>query len=117
MALIAVSGHPGCRFEEVARISAHRLAFELVNESRINGLIERDVGADGSVPNKARADLIASILARLSTEYHLVYCAAGAEMLARQFPGALRVQVVEPDSVRVGNLMLDRRLERPPARK
>ena len=25
MALIAVSGHPGCRFEEVARITAQRL--------------------------------------------------------------------------------------------
>jgi cytidylate kinase len=117
MALIAVSGQPGCRFEEVARISAHRLGLELVNESRINGLIERDFGADGSVPDKARADLIASILARLATEYHLVYCAAGAEMLSRQFPGTLRVQVVAPDSVRVGNLMLDRRLERPAARK
>jgi len=82
MALIAVSGQPGCRFEEVARISAHRLGLELVNESRINGLIERDFGADGSVPSKARADLIASILARLATEYHLVYCAAGAAQRA-----------------------------------
>ena len=36
MALIAVSGHPGCRFEEVARISAHRLAFELVNPAMTN---------------------------------------------------------------------------------
>jgi len=116
MALIAVSGQPGCRFGEVARISAHRLGFELVNESRINGLIERDFGADGSVPDKARADLVASILARLATEYHLVYCAAGAEMISRQFPGTLRVQVVAPDSVRAGNLMLDRRLERPAAR-
>jgi cytidylate kinase len=117
MALIAVSGQPGCRFEEVARISAHRLGLELVNESRINGLIERDFGANGSVPSKARADLVASILARLSTEYHLVYCAAGAEMISRQFPGALRVQVVAPDSLRVGNLMLDRCLERPAARQ
>jgi len=112
MALIAVSGQPGCRFEEVARLSAHRLGFELVNESRINALIERDFVPDGPAPAKARADLVASILARLATEYHLVYCATGAELLSRQFPGALRAQIVAPDSLRVGNLMLDRRLER-----
>jgi hypothetical protein len=87
MALIAVSGQPGCRFEEVARLSAHRLEFELVNESRIHGLIEREFGADAEVPRKARPDLVASILARLATEHHMVYCAAGAEMLSRQFPG------------------------------
>ena len=117
MALIAVSGQPGCRFEEVARISVHRLGFELVNESRIHGLIERDFGPDADVPQKARADLVASILARLATEHHLVYCAAGAEMLSRQFPGTLRVHLVAGDSVRIGNLMLDRRLERTAARQ
>ena len=117
MALIAVSGQPGCRFEEVARLSAHRLGFEFVNESRIHGLIEREFGAEARVPQKARPDVVASILAQLATEHHLVYSAAGAEMLAHQFPGTLRVHVVAPDSVRIGNLMLDRRLERPAARQ
>jgi cytidylate kinase len=112
MALIAVSGQPGCRFEEVARISAHRLGFELVNESRIDGLIAREFGPEFQVPQKARADLVASMLARLATGHHLVYCAAGAELFSRQFPGTLRVSVVAPDSARIGNLMLDRRLER-----
>jgi hypothetical protein len=116
MALIAVSGQPGCRFEEVARLAAHRLEFDLVNDARIRGLIEREFGAETSVSQKARPDLVASILARLATGHHLVYCAAGAEMLSRQFPGTLRVHVVAPDSVRVGNLMLDKRLDRPPAR-
>ena len=83
-------------------------------KSRIHALIEREFGADDAVPKKARPDLVASILARLATEHHMVYCAAGAEMLARQFPGTLRVHVVAPDSVRIGNLMLDRRLDRPP---
>lgn len=117
MALIAVSGQPGCRFEEVARITAHRLSFELVNDSRIQGLIEREFGAESPIPEKARGDVVASILARLATEHHLVFCAAGAEMLSRQFPGSLRVYLVAPDSVREGSLMLDRRLERPAARQ
>ncbi|HVN03980.1 MAG TPA: cytidylate kinase family protein [Bryobacteraceae bacterium] len=116
MALIAVSGQPGCRFEEVARLSAHRLEFELVNQSRIQGLIAREFGSDARVPDKARADLVASILAQLATGHHIVYCAAGAESVSRQFPGTLRVHVIAPDSVRIGNLMLDRRLERPAAR-
>jgi cytidylate kinase len=116
MALIAVSGQPGCRFEEVARLSAHRLQFELVNESRIHSLIEREFGAEARVPQKARPDLVASILAGLATGHHMVYCAAGTEMLSRQFPGTLRVRVAAPDSVRIGNLMLDRRLDRPAAR-
>ena len=33
MALIAVSGHPGCRFEEVARLTAQRLGFHLLTQS------------------------------------------------------------------------------------
>jgi len=117
MALIAVSGQPGCRFEEVARIAAHRLEFELVNEARIHSLMEREFGAETKAPAKARPDLVASTLARLATEHHMVYCAAGAEMLSRQFPGTLRVHVAAPDSVRIGNLMLDRRLDRPTARQ
>lgn len=116
MALIAVSGQPGCRYEEVARISAHRLAFELVNESRIQTLIDGEFGKDIRAPQKARPDMVASILARLATQHHLVYCASGAEMLSRHFPGALRVHIAAPDSVRIGNLMLDRRLHRPAAR-
>ena len=58
-----------------------------------------------------------SILARLATEHHLVFCALGGELQARHFPGMLRVHVVAPENVRIGNLMLDRRLERPAARQ
>ncbi len=47
----------------------------------------------------------------------MVYCALGGELQARHFPGMLRVHVVAPENVRIGNLMLDRRLERPAARQ
>jgi len=116
MALIAVSGHPGCRYEEVARITAQRLGFELLTQSRLRVLTEEEFGAD-AVPDKAFSSLVTSILARLATENHIVYCAAGGEVQARHFLGMLRVHVVAPENVRIGNLMLDSRLERPAARQ
>src|SRR5579871_653426 len=117
MALIAVSGHPGCRFDEVARLTAQRLGFELITPSRIEALTEQEFGAGTAIPAKAYANLVTSVLARVATEHHLVYCGLGGELQARYFPGAFRVHVVAPESVRVGNLMLDHRLDRPAARK
>jgi cytidylate kinase len=117
MALIAVSGHPGCRYEEVARIIAQRLGFELLTQSRIQQLCEQEFGSGVPLPDKAYPSLVTCILARLATENHLVYCAIGGELQARHFPGMLRVHVVAPENVRIGNLMLDRRLDRPAARQ
>ena len=116
MALIAVSGHPGCRFEEVARFSAQRLGFELLTQSRIAGLTDQEFGEAAKIPDRAYPSLVTSILARLATEHHIVYCAMGGEVQVRHFPGMLRVHVVAPENVRIGNLMLDRRLDRPAAR-
>ena len=117
MALIAVSGHPRCRFEEVARIAAQRLGFELLTQSRLSKLIAEEFGADTRIPDKAFPSLVTSILAHLATEADVVYCAIGEEVQARHFGGMLRIHVVAPENVRVGNLMLDGRLDRPAARE
>ena len=117
MALVAVSGHPGCRYEEVARITAQRLQFESINQSRLHRLGAEEFGPDTQIPPKAWPALATSILARLATEHHIVYCASGGELQARYFPGLLRAHVVAPENVRIGNLMLDHRLERPAARQ
>jgi cytidylate kinase len=117
MALIAVSGHPGCRYEEVARLVAQRLNFELLTPSRIRGLVEEEFGAETKIPDKAFPTLVTSLVARLATEHHLVYCAFGGELDSRHFPGMLRVHVVAPENVRIGNLMIDHRLERAAARQ
>lgn len=116
MGLIAISGQPGCRFEEVARITAQRLDWELVTASRITALVEKEFAPLETVPDKAYLDLVASIVARLATSHHLVICGDGLELLSKQLPGMLRVHIVAPDSVRVGNVMLDERLDRPAAR-
>ena len=117
MALIAVSGHPGCRYEEVARISALRLGFELLTQGRIRTLMDEEFGAETPIPDKAYPSLVTSILARVATERHIVYCAVGGEVQARHFPGMLRVHVVAPENIRIGNLMLDSRIDRPAARQ
>ena len=117
MALIAVSGHPGCRYEELARIAAHRLGFELLTQFRIAAYTDAEFGTGAQIPDKAYPILVTSILARLATEQHIVYCAVGGELQARNFPGMLRAHVVAPENVRIGNLMLDHRLERAAARQ
>src|ERR1019366_6419525 len=117
MALIAVSGHAGCRFEEVARFSAQRLGFEVLTQSRVGSLAREEVREGAKIPGQAYPSLVTSILARLATQHHLVFCAVGGELQGRHFPGMLRVHIVAPENVRIGNLMLDRRLERPAARQ
>ena len=106
MALIAVSGHPGCRFEEVARFTAQRLGFELLTQSRLETLAAEEFGAATKIPDKAYTSIVTSLLARLATQHHIVFCAVGGELQSRHFPGMLRVHVVAPENVRIGNLML-----------
>ncbi len=117
MALIAVSGQPGCRFEELSRLLAQRLGYELVNELRLRALIQQEFGPDTRIEAKAYRYIVTSMIAGLATAHHLVFCAEGAEVIAAAFPGALRVYVIAPDSARVGSLMIDRRLDRPSARR
>ncbi len=116
MGLITISGQPGCRHEDVARYLSQALNFELLTESGLQNLIEQEYGAAQPIPDKAYPDAVLSIVARLATERHVVVCAEGAELLFKSFPGVLRVQVVAPESRRLGTLMLEHRIDRPSAR-
>lgn len=117
MALITVSGQPGCRNEEVARLAAQRLGFQLITQARLNALLEEEYGNGTAIPDKCYGPAAAGILARLATEHHMVVAADGVGGLFRRVPGVLRVQVVAPESNRIGLLMIDRRLERPAAKQ
>jgi cytidylate kinase len=117
MALITVSGEPGCREEEVARLTAQALSFELVTQTRLQGLIAQEFGDEAQISDKAFRPALLSILARLATEHHLLVCARGVEHLFKNFLGVLRVRIVAPESRRIGALMLDHRLDRPAAKK
>jgi cytidylate kinase len=116
MGLITISGQSGCRAEEVARIAAQRLGFELVTESRLNARLPEEFGIAGPVPERAWRDLMLAVCGPLATEHRLILCFDGSEQLSSEFPGALCVRIVAPETVRAGNLMVDRRLERAPAR-
>jgi len=117
MALISVSGEIGCRAEEVARLTAQRLNFELITETRLLSLMEAEFGSAAAVPDKAWRAAVLSILARLATEHHLVVCAQGVEQIFRNMRGVLRVAIVAPENRRIGALMLEQRLDRTAARK
>src|SRR5260221_14629523 len=101
MALITVSGAPGCRTEEVARIAAQRLRFELVTESRLNKMAQEEFGVETPIPGHASKHVAASFLARLGTHSHIVAVCLGAELLFKHFPGLLRIQIIAPESRRV----------------
>ena len=116
MGLITISGQPGCRTEEVARIAAQRLGFELVTESRLEARLPEEFALSDAVPDRAWKDLMLALTGPLASEHHLILCFDGAGQLAPEFPGALKVFIVAPEAVRAGNLMVDRRLERAPAR-
>lgn len=117
MAFLTVSGEPGCRVEEVARLCALRLRFELVTESRLRELITAEFGSEVSIPDKAWPAVVTSLLAHLGTEYPLVACVPGTELLFQEIPGALRVHLVASEARRAGLLMLEHRLERNAAKQ
>jgi cytidylate kinase len=113
MAFIAVSGEPGCRHAELARAVAQRFECELITEADLERMIAvRFPESNGIVPDKAWRPLAASILAGLGLERHLVFCCAGAELLARDLPAVFRFHIVAPESVRLENLAADCRLSR-----
>ncbi len=116
MALLTISGDPGSRWEEVAHGTARLLGFELVTEARLEQWLSQEFG-DAALPDRAWKAAVVSILARMAAANHLVIAIAGAEGLFGPLPMLLRAGVVAPAARRIGNVMLDQRLERPEARE
>jgi cytidylate kinase len=117
MAFICVSGEAACRHEELARMAAQRLGCELITEARLVDMIASEFGARNGIPDKAWPHLATSILAKLGSEEHLVISSIGSELLFQNMPGVLRAHVVAPEARRLGNLMVDRSLERQEAKE
>jgi hypothetical protein len=115
MALLTISGEPASRWEEVAHHAARLLDFELVTEARLGQWLVEEFGQP--VIDKAWRPAVVSIVARMAVEHHLVVALPASEMLFSPMPLVLRAGIVAPEARRVGNVMIDQRLERPAARK
>jgi hypothetical protein len=113
--LVTVSGEPGSRHEEVARLAAQLSGFDLVSDARLRSGMAADFPA-GDIPPEAWPHLATSLLARLATEQHLLVCCQGADRLFPVLAGVVRVRLVAPESYRVGALMVDRHLNRDQAK-
>ncbi len=111
MAIVTVSGEPGCRTEELARNAAQRLRFEFVSESRFAALISEEFG-DTPIPERAWIPAATSVLARAAMDQNLVVTAAGAEALFVNVPGTLRVFAMARAAWRTGTVMVEQRLDR-----
>jgi len=118
MAIITVSGEPGCRTGELARLAAQNLGYEHVSAARLDALLIEEFGPPGDTPwpHKAWPAMAASVLVRLAAQAHLVIGVDGAELLFPGFPALLRVRLVASAGRRIGNVMLDNQLDRAAAR-
>jgi len=118
MAIITVSGEPGCRTGEVAHQAAQELGYEHVSAARLDALLSEEFGDPGETPwpHKAWHAMAASVLVRLAAQAHLVIGVDGAELLFPGFPALLRIRVVAAASRRIGNVMLDNHLDRSTAK-
>ena len=124
MAILTVSGAPASRFEEVARGCAQLMnragpaskpCFELVTESLLSQWMAQEFG-ETSVPDRAWRAAAVSILARMAMEHHLIVSVRGAESLFSPSPFSLRAGIIVPDAQRIGNIMLEQRVERADAK-
>lgn len=115
MAILTISGEPGSRFEDVAHGAAQLLGYELVATARLDEWLIDEFGKT-PVPEKAWRSAVISIVARMAVEHHLVLAIPGAEALFEPMPLLLRAGLVAGEMRRTGNVMLDRRMERPAAK-
>jgi hypothetical protein len=117
MAFISISGEPGCRPEELARLAAHKLNCELVTEARLAELAAGEFGPPEAIAERAWPYAATSVLSRLGLRQHVVFTAVGAERLLRNFPGILRILITAAEPHRLGSMMLDSRVDRAKARE
>lgn len=116
MAIISVSGDPGCAHEDLARAIAQRTGCELLTRRDVEQAIAGDV-RDQEIPERAWPPLLRSAIARRAVDRHVVYSLEGGERLFHGFPGVLCVLLIAPPSRRIGSVMVDQQLDREAAKR
>jgi len=117
MAILSITGETGSSSEELGRAAAAQFDAILINDFRFEQLLADDAAGRGSVPDGAWPALLESVIARAAVENHVVCTVPGCETLFRRVPGCFRVLLTGSESRRIGNLMIDRGIDRPAARQ
>jgi len=117
MAILSISGEVGCRAEELARFIAQRLGWELVIDSSLTKLIASEFPDMTNVPDRAWPFLTAAVLVRLAAHSHLIYSLPGGQFLLPSLAGVFRLHLAASESLRIGSIMVDLRLDRTTARR
>jgi cytidylate kinase len=119
MAFIAISGEPGCRHEDLARMAATRFECELIGEQDLEKAIGLQFGEGKNIPATAWGAMAASVVLSSAISRparHVIVCYPGAEMLARDLPRVFRLHLVAPKRIRLANLMAERQIGRAEAK-
>jgi hypothetical protein len=111
MAVVTISGEPASRWEEVAHAAARLLDFDLVTESRLEQWMLQEFG-DADVPARAWRPAAQLVLSRMAAERSLLVAANGAEYLFGAVPFSFRIHIAAAPARRLGNVMLEERLEK-----
>jgi cytidylate kinase len=112
MAFISISGEPGSRQEEVARIASRRLNCELVTEAQLTEMVHSEFCGGEGFPEKTWPHLARAMVAKLGIRFHVVVSSLGSEFLLDGLSGVLKAQIIAPESRRLANLMVDCGLDR-----
>jgi hypothetical protein len=110
MALLTISGDAASRWEDVAQSAAKMLSFEFVSEARLAQWMTEEFGSS-VIPARMWLPAAATVLARLSKEHHLAIAVEASEMLFPAMRQLLRARITATAAYRIGNIMLDERLE------
>jgi cytidylate kinase len=126
MAVITITGEPGCLGREVAARLAGRLGFSLVDkttfaqlsgeidldEARLRKVDEAISGGDSRIDPETEAcvRLLQDLMAQLAEERDLVIIDRSAQGLFRDRPGTLHVRLAAPRKFRVRQVMAHDRL-------
>jgi hypothetical protein len=114
LSIVSIAWEVGCPGEDVARLVAQRLGFEHLSERKLVPLLNEEFGH--AIEDKAWTPAVESVLARLAAAHHLVLSFAGSEHLFPRWTGVIRTHLVATDDRRIGNIMLERRIERDAAK-
>jgi cytidylate kinase len=121
MAIISISRQIGSLGDEIAKLAADQLGYELIEKSQISEILAKhgfsasDVDKYDekkpsllqtlSIQKKIFAHLIRTAVYELAAKENVMIVGRGAQVILKDIPGTLHVRVIAPYAARVGRLM------------